>query len=156
MGTRQTDKTDRQDRQTEREILSRQQRPPTSAKNLTDVHFHCGTENAAQKKNYERAQCSVLSVVQCKCIWQNGNQGPGLLELTNHRVGHVTLTHALTPTDWIEPRVGLFGESGQRRVIWQVPKQASKQAKEVRAGSGRAELNWLRSSSSSSSSNAAA
>lgn len=69
MGTSQTDRHRQTDR--EREILSRQQRPPTSAKKKPHRRaFHCGTENAAQeKKNYERARretMSVLSVVQCK------------------------------------------------------------------------------------------
>lgn len=118
---RQTRQTDRQ---TEREILSRQQRPPTSAEKKPHRRaFHCGTENAAQKQkttNVHDVQC--CQSFSARCIWQNGNQGPGLLELTNHRVWHVTLTHSLTPTDWIEPRVGLFGESRQRRVIWQVSK----------------------------------
>lgn len=137
---------DRRDRQTEREILSRQQRPPTSAKKKTSQtclplrHRKCGTV----EKNYERAQCSVLSVVQCECYLAEREPGtwPVGIDESSRRARH---THAFSHTDRLDTaKSWAFGESRQRRVIWQ-----GKQAKEVRAGNGRAELNWLRSSSSS-------
>lgn len=82
---------------------------------------------------------SVLSVVQCKMHLAEREPGtwPVGIDESSRRARH---THARAHTDRLDRAKSwaFWGESAEESDL--ASKQVSKQAKEVRAGSGRAEL----------------